>query len=314
MHSPNLLQRFQYSPFFVQMVIIRQCNLSCTYCNEFDKTSEPVPFEILKARAKKLKELGTFAINLTGGEPCMHPQLVDLIRYCRYELKFLKTSMITNGFYLKKELIESLNDAGLQDMQISIDGVKPNDITVKVLDSLRKRLGYLKEFAKFNVVVSGVIGSCPPQESFEVIQYAKEMGFRPRVLLMHGPDGQVKLNAEELAVYKKIQKMIPRSFPEWSDYRNTMIREGSAPFKCRAGSRYLYVDENGVVNWCSQTRDVFRKNLMEYTDADLKREFYSYKSCQDRCTLGCVRSASSADGWRRQDSPLIEPQTLVIES
>lgn len=301
--SLNILKRFRYAPWFTQLVIIRKCNLSCTYCNEFDKDSQPVPLPLLKARAKKLKELGAFAINLTGGEPTMHPDLPELIHYCRYELKFLKTSIITNGFYLKKELIEALNEAGLQDMQISIDGVKPNDVTVKVLDSLRKRLGYLKDYARFNVVVSGVIGSCPPQETFEVIQYAREMGFKPRVLIIHDKEGQVNLNPEELAIYEKIKKLIPKSFPEFTDYRYQMIQNGSAPFKCRAGSRYLYVDENGIVSWCSQTRDAFHKDLMEYDFADLKREFHSHKSCQDKCTLGCVRAASSVDGWRRQDEP-----------
>lgn len=297
------LDRIRYAPFFTQLVVIRKCNLSCAYCNEYDSTSNPVPLEDLKARARKLKALGAYSINLTGGEPTMHPDLPELIRYCRHDLKFLNTSMISNGFYLKKELIETLNDAGLQDMQISIDGVKPNDMTVKVLDSLRKRLGYLKEFAKFNVVVSGVIGSCPPEETFEVISYAKSMGFKPRVLLIHDKDGQVKLSAEELAVFERIKKLIPRSFPEFSDYRYEMIQKGTAPFKCRAGSRYLYVDENGIVSWCSQTRDAFSKPILDYSPEDLKREFYTYKSCQDKCTLGCVRSASQVDNWRRQDKP-----------
>ncbi len=307
--SLNLLQRARFSPWFAQLVVIRQCNLSCGYCNEFDKTSPPVPLNTLKARLQKLKELGTFAVNLTGGEPTMHPDLPELIHYCRHELKFLKTSMITNGFYLSQERIESLNEAGLQDMQISIDGVKSNDMTVKVLNSLRKRLELLQKYAKFNVVVSGVIGSCPPQETFEVIQYAKEMGFKPRVLIIHGADGQVKLNAEELTIFEKIKKLIPKSFPEFTDYRSDLIQSGTAPFKCRAGSRYLYTDENGVVSWCSQTRHVFRKDLMEYTLDDLKREFYSFKSCQDRCTLGCVRAASQVDGWRRQDVPEFEEAT-----
>src|SRR5262245_21928433 len=302
----NFIQRVRFSPWFTQLVVIRRCNLSCAYCNEFDKTSEPVPLQILKARAKKLKEMRTSCICLTGGEPTMYPDLPALIRYCRYDLKFLKTVMITNGFYLKPELIEKLNEAGLQDMQISIDGVKPNDMTVKVLDSLRKRLAFLKDYARFNVVVSGVVGSCPPEESFEVIRHAKEMGFKPRVLLIHDHDGQVKLSAEELNVYRRMKQMIRRSLPEFTDYRDEMIEKGTTSFKCRAGSRYLYVDENGVVTWCSQTRDVFRKDLMDYTYEDLRREFYSYKSCQDRCTLGCVRSASSVDNWRRQDSPIPE--------
>jgi len=313
----SFLQRVRFSPWFTQLVVIRKCNLSCTYCNEFDKTSDPVPLDALKGRAKKLKELGAYSINLTGGEPTMHPELAELVRYCRRELKFLRTSMISNGFYLLPDYIKKLNEAGLQDMQISIDGVKPNDTTVKVLDSLRKRLGYLKEYAKFNVVVSGVVGSCPPEESFEVIRFAKEMGFKPRVLLIHDEDGQVKLSAEELAIFHKIKKMIPKGFPEFTDYRDEMVKRGSAPFKCRAGSRYLYVDEDGIVSWCSQTRHVFKKNLMDYSFVDLKREFYSYKNCQDKCTLGCVRASSSVDNWRRQDGPASlgkEVSTWVPES
>ncbi len=296
----NLIKRLKYSPFFTQIVVIRKCNLSCTYCNEFDKDSEPVPVDILKKRIKKLKDLGAFSVCLTGGEPMLHPDLNELIRYCRHDLKFLNTNMITNGYYLTPESIQDLNDAGLQAMQISIDGVKPNDVTVKVLDALRKRLTYLKDYAKFNVVVSGVVGACPPEESFEVIKFAKEMGFRPRILLIHGPDGQVKLSEEELKAYYKIKKTIPKHIYELSDYREKMIKFGKAPFKCRAGSRYLYVDEFGLANWCSQTRDYFHKDLMEYTQQDLKEQFYSNKFCQDRCTLGCVRSASSYDGWRRQ--------------
>lgn len=298
----NILKRFAYAPFFTQLVVIRKCNLSCGYCNEYDKTSDPVPTEELKKRLRKLKELGSFSVCFTGGEPTMHPDFIELVRYAKKELGFFKVAMITNGFYLTPEYISKLNEAGLQDMQISIDGVKPNDVTIKVLDSLRKRLGHLRDHAKFNVIVSGVVGSCPPEESFEVIEFAKKMGFRPRVLLVHGPDGQVKLSPEELAVYQKIKKVIPKHFYEMSDYRDRIIKEGNAPFKCRAGSRYLYVDEFGKVHWCSQTRGVFEKDLLDYTEKDLKDQFYSYKSCQEACTLGCVRSSSQMDNWRGQDS------------
>lgn len=304
--SINLVQRWMYSPWYCQLVVIRKCNLSCGYCNEYDSTSDPIPVETLKARIDKIKELGTFAINFTGGEPTMHPGLVELVDYCRNGVKFLKTSIITNGFYLKKELIEDLNRAGLQGMQISIDGVKPNGTTVKVLDSLRKRLKLLRDYAKFQVVVSGVIGSCPSEETFEVISFAHEMGFRPRVMFLHDGDGQLKLDQEQIQVFERIKGMVPRTFPEFTNHHQHIIKNGTAPFKCRAGSRYLYIDEKGIVSWCSQTRNAFRKELSEYGFEDLKREFYSYKSCQDKCTIGCVRAASSVDGWRRQNASASE--------
>ena len=44
--------RLCYSPFLAQMVVIRRCNLSCGYCSEYDKTSDPVPVETLEERLR----------------------------------------------------------------------------------------------------------------------------------------------------------------------------------------------------------------------------------------------------------------------
>ena len=62
-------------------------------------------------------------------------------------------------------MIEKLNAAGLQEIQISIDGVQRNETTEKVLDNLKKRLLALREHARFAVTVSGVIGAAPPGRS-----------------------------------------------------------------------------------------------------------------------------------------------------
>ncbi|HEY2800811.1 MAG TPA: radical SAM protein [Chthoniobacterales bacterium] len=296
---PPLSFRLRYSPLLTQMVIVRRCNLSCAYCSEFDKTSDPIPYHILEAQLRRLKSLGTFGMSLTGGEPTLHPDLPRLVRRCR-ELRFFRTGMITNGFFLKRELIEKLNAAGLQEMQISVDGVKGNEITQKVLDNLRKRLVALRDHAKFNVTVSGVIGACPPEEAEEVVAFASQMGFTPRVLLVHDHNGQLKLSERELQVYKRIVKTLPRSWMDFSSYRKRLVRDGVSPFKCRSGSRYLYVDEFGRVNWCAQTRNVWSKPLLTYTRDDLREQFYTYKACNETCTIGCSRSASQLDSWRPQ--------------
>jgi len=208
--------------------------------------------------------------------------------------------MISNGFFLKPELIGALNDAGLQEMQISIDGVHGNDTTQKVLNNLKKRLRWLREHARFQVIVSAVIGACPPEEAEEVVSFATELGFASRVLLVHDEHGQLKLKRNEVKVFESIVKKLPKSLRELSDYRERLIRDGTAPYKCRAGSRYLYIDEFGNVNWCSQTRGVWSKPLMDYGLNDLREQFYRYKSCNATCTLGCVRSTSQMDNWRKQ--------------
>jgi MoaA/NifB/PqqE/SkfB family radical SAM enzyme len=199
---------------------------------------------------------------------------------------------------LNRRLIEQLNDSGLTDMQISVDGVTPNGITVKTLHVLRKKLALLAEHARFEVVMSGVIGSAPPEEALAVIEFAQQHGFTPRILLIHDERGQVKLTAAELVAYREAKRRIGRAAAEAHDYRERLIRTGQAPFKCRSGSRYLYVDEFGRVHWCAQTRGVFAKNLHEYTLADLREQFYTSKGCNVHCTIGCARTASALDQWR----------------
>ena len=52
-------------PILAQIVPIRRCNLSCTYCNEYDKTSPPVATDVMIRRLDKLSELGTQIITFT---------------------------------------------------------------------------------------------------------------------------------------------------------------------------------------------------------------------------------------------------------
>ena len=73
-------------------------------------------------------------------------------------------------------------------------------------------------------------------------------------------------------------------------------------WRCRAGSRYLYVDEGGIVSWCSQQRGTPGIPLLEYTHDDLEREYRTEKWCAPTCTIQCVhRSATSTPGATRSD-------------
>ena len=306
-----LHQRLRFSPFLAQLVVIRRCNLTCGYCNEFDETSPPVPAEVLRARIDKLKELGTFSLELTGGEPMLHPDIFDLIAHAR-QRDFYKVMMISNAYLLSEKKVKQLNDAGLMEMQVSVDGVTPNDVTVKVLKPMLPKLRMLAKTAKFKVVLSGVLGACKPEEALAVVQTAKELGFRPRVLVLHDGSGQMQLSTVERNVLGQVRREMGGRFKEAHDYRDRILNEGTAPFKCRAGSRYLYVDEHGDIAWCSQTRGVFKKSQLEYTPLDLRTQFYTKKSCADACTIGCVRTQSAYDEWRAQPDTFASPKRLPL--
>ncbi len=51
--SVGPLEWLRFGPFLAQLVVTRRCNLTCGYCNEFDRTSEPVPFDALAERLAK---------------------------------------------------------------------------------------------------------------------------------------------------------------------------------------------------------------------------------------------------------------------
>jgi MoaA/NifB/PqqE/SkfB family radical SAM enzyme len=282
------------------MVITRRCNLSCGYCNEYDEVSPPVPTEVLKKQVDKLAELGTLFCEYTGGETLLHPDLIDLVAYAS-SYNFNERWIITNGYLLSAEIVKQLNDAGLTHLQISIDGVTPNDVTVKVLKALRKKIEHLQNHAKFTVQVNAVLGAGNDEEVLEVLRFARDAGFRPRALIIHDGQGGMKLDERGKALMAEVSTIVGNKFTEANDYRARLIATGNADFKCRAGSRYLYIDEFGMVHWCSQQRGVFKKPLLDYTFDDLREQFYTKKDCAPTCTVGCVRSASRWDEWRGQD-------------
>ncbi len=99
----------------------------------------------------------------------------------------------------------------------------------------------------------------------------------PRILLVHDQNGQLRLSHEELSAYEEAKRRIGDRANEAFGYRGKMIESGKAPFKCRSGSRYLYVDEFGSVHWCYQTRENFSEDLLAYptlifTNSSIRRK------------------------------------------
>ena len=98
-------------PIVAHIIPIRRCNLSCTYCNEFDDHSPPVPTTEMLRRVDLLAELGTTLITISGGEPLLHPELETIIRHIRQHGIF--ASLISNGYLLTSDRIRELNAAGV---------------------------------------------------------------------------------------------------------------------------------------------------------------------------------------------------------
>jgi MoaA/NifB/PqqE/SkfB family radical SAM enzyme len=295
-------------PVLAQIVPMRFCNLSCAYCNEYDKVSKPVPLEEMYRRIDHLGRLGTAMIGISGGEPLTHPELDDVIRRIRKNGAI--AGMITNGYLLNVERIERLNRAGLDHMQISIDNVNPDEISKKSLKVLDKKLEMLAQFAEFHVNINSVVGGGirNPNDALVIGRRALGLGFESTIGIIHDGDGQLKpLKPDEARVFFEMTNRRKTNYAQFDKFQ-TAIAEGRAnDWRCRAGSRYLYICEDGLVHYCSQQRGYPGVPIAEYTREDLKREFLTAKSCAPNCTIGCVHRISYIDHWRAPQTSTVSP-------
>src|SRR5579884_4328065 len=214
-------------PVMAHIIPIRRCNLSCTYCNEYDNYSAPVPKDVMFRRLDKLAELGTSIITFSGGEPLLHPELDDLIAHVRRNGAL--ACMITNGYLLTADRVKRLNAAGLDHMQISIDNVMPDDVSKKSLKVLDKKLQILAKHALFHVNINSVLGGGirNPDDALVVGKRALELGLTSTVGIIHDGDGQLRpIGERERAVFLAMKKFEKRNFSQFNHFQDA-IANGS---------------------------------------------------------------------------------------
>jgi len=291
-------------PILAHMVPMRRCNLSCKYCNEYDKTSDPVPFETVKRRIDLLSGLGASIVTISGGEPMLHPQIYEIFAHIRSH--GMIAGLISNGYYMTRDRIKKLNAAGLEYLQISIDNITPDEVSQKSLKVLDRYLRYLSEYAEFHVSINSVIGGGVnnPEDALAVARRAVELGFSNSLGIIHDGTGQLKpLSEKEARIYEELKRFGKKSWTRLNRFQDDLAYGRPHDWRCRAGARYLYICEDGLVHYCSQQRGYPGVPLENYTSEDIRREFYTEKPCAKMCTIACVQQVAMMDNWRAPQRP-----------
>lgn len=295
-------------PILAQIVPVRRCNLACAYCNEFDSKSAPVPLDQMLHRIDLLGGLGTTVITISGGEPMLHPGLDAIVR--RIRARGAMATLITNGYLLTRDRIRALNSAGLDYMQISIDNVQPDETSKKSLKVLDRKLEWLAECAEFAVTVNSVlgVGVRNPHDALTIARRARALGFNSTVGIVHDGRGQASpLSAEQRQIYEEVRRLETGvfSFAHYDRFQRNLAAGLPNEWHCRAGSRFLYVCEDGLVHYCSQQRGAPGIPLESYSRADREREFHTEKSCAPFCGISCVHQTAMLDDIRERPREML---------
>ncbi len=257
----------------------------------------------MRERIGHLARLGTANIEISGGEPLLHPDLDELIRHIRGTGAM--AGLITNGYLLSEKRIEGFNNAGLDHLQISIDNVIPDEVSKKSLKVLDAKLQLLAKHAAFSVNINSVLGADlrNPEDALTIARRAIELGLTATVGLIHNGHGRLlPLTAEQQRVYNAITSLTAPFYTvqKHNDFQRNLALGRPNDWQCGAGGRYLYICEDGLVHWCSQQRGHPGIPLAEYTTEDVRRESTSVKSCAPLCTVSCVHRVALLDRIRTQ--------------
>ena len=140
---------------------------------------------------------------------------------------------------------------------------------------------------------------------------AVHLGFTSTIGIIHDGKGQLQpLNEVEREVFLKMQELEKHHYARFNWFQNNIANGRPNQWRCRAGARYLYICEDGLVHYCSQQRGYPGIPLEQYTVADIRREFLTEKSCAPHCTVSCVHHVSYMDFWRAPQT-LQTPQSSV---
>jgi hypothetical protein len=168
----------------------------------------------------------------------------------------------------------------------------------------------LAEHAEFHVNINSVVGGgiADPNDALTVSERALALGFSSTIGIIHDGSGQLKpLGDAERAVWDRVRNLTRRSYSRFNHFQEAIANGKPNDWRCRAGARYVYICEFGLVHYCSQQRGYPGVPLADYKTADVKREFLTEKSCAPNCTISCVHQVSYIDHWRAPQKNFITP-------
>jgi molybdenum cofactor biosynthesis protein A len=137
-----LTDRFERNHTYLRISLTERCNLRCTYCMPPEGVPLQQPEHLLTTDevlhlARHFSKAGVTKFRLTGGEPTLRRDLVDVVAGIN-KLEPEQIGMTTNGITLAKNLDE-LVDAGMNSINISLDTLSPD----KFAELTRRPAAYL---------------------------------------------------------------------------------------------------------------------------------------------------------------------------
>ena len=246
----------------LRLSVIDRCNFRCPYCMPMEEYSdgytfldkkEWLTFEEITRLVRLFVKLGVTKIRITGGEPLLRPNLPDLIRSINKIPGIEDLAMTTNGFYLS-QYAQSLKDAGLQRITVSLDTLDENIFQIMNghRGSVKKVLTGIKEAEqagfhpiKINVVVQKGVND---QTLLNLIEHFRGVGHIVRFLEYMDVGNRNHWTSELVVPSNEIVKTIQQRFP---------LEPIKPNYQGEVATRYRFKDGQGEIGFISSVTQPF---------------------------------------------------------
>lgn len=311
-------------PFYVNLVINSQCNLRCAYC--FGKypyrNQRYIPFEKLKDLIDQLYKKGTRYILVQGGEPFLHPQLRDILRYLIK--KRIVCAIVSNGTL--PELIKKTPEiAYLDNICFSLDGNREGNDLIRgkgVFDKVMESIETVKKNFDTPIRINSTIHKYVINDCDFMANFVKENHIEWGVSYLF--QGNETFNGESLSpseeeiknYQRKLIDYKKRGYPIFTalkileytyywpfSYKEIYIDKEKSKellkikaIQCQYGRYEIIIDEDGNVYPCNGLQGIFKaKNV--FTDGlDEALENLKNKPCYT-CYLMPMINTSAMINW-----------------
>lgn len=143
---------------YLRLSLTGRCNFKCSYCYTPEAPPAQVSHDFMLRLVRLFASQGVDKVRLTGGEPLIHPQIIEIARQIKATPGIKHLALTTNGLLLNRHL-KNLLAAGLDSMNLSLDSLVPQKFAfISKVDAFDKVWGgFLQAYGKLKIKLNCVI-------------------------------------------------------------------------------------------------------------------------------------------------------------
>lgn len=325
-----------HSPYSANFKITERCNLRCPTCSiwKCGSRKRELSIEEIAIGLKNVKKLGLTRLVITGGEPLIRKDLVEIIRIAT-ELN-LTTTLLTNGLMANDSLLKSFFDVGLNHIGISLDFITPElqDTFYNAPGAWRTINQTIRSALKWNK--KGIVYTMTtilPENISEVLpllRIVEAMGahfvINPVMGSAHieperlfsGSTPLPEYSEEQLTEIKQIYDQLIHlkrrghnilGSEKYLKNTVTWIEKNDIRWHCHAGQYYFNIFSDGGVAPCNEYPPI-----LSICDPDFVQRFYSdeFQKKAEQIRINC--SGCTYSCWRELSTLLTDPDALLKQT